>query len=379
MQRLSILFLLTLCNSTALAQVQAAPASGKPNPAASATAAAAQSEQASPERPSIQHLPINELSSGAARLRFAIPEPDRTGTIIVRWKTPRSGSAVGEARARRQASGYLAALPAEAVQPPGLDYWVVERREDGEELAVFASASDPHTVRVFHSAARRTELALLRSRGGKRSTVLAAAEFVDFGERQLNAGAAQLPDRYYRLETGYAYAFLTTVEEIELRVVRVRGEAADQIVTPLGVSAQRIDRGIDYGRSTVTLRLSDGMRLSGSVLLGASQEGFEYGSGGALIFGDPRSIHVTLSAEGLTTLGFTSGMRMGFLAAERVPMSAGVEVSNFPIGDDTGVRLIYEAGYELTRGSTLMLRAGFQGRTSVTGGPTLGMSYRHGF
>ncbi len=364
MQSLSILTLLLLVPGLAQADQ-----GGEQKPAATKAA------EPKPRAP-IQHLPINELESGAARMRFAIPEPDRTATIVVRYE---ASGVRAEAPARRTASGYVAGLPARVVQPPGFSYWVVERAGDGSEQPIFASAQQPHRVAVFHSDARRSELRRLRQRGGTRSSLIAAAEYVDFGERQLRQGDGQVPDRYYRLESGYAYAFLATVEEIELRVVRVRGEAAELRGLAPDDAALRVDPGIDYGRAAITLLIADGIRMRGSVLLGASQEGFEYGSGGALIFGNPRGLHVTLSGEALSTLGFTSGMRMGFLAAERVPMGAGVEVSNFPVGDDTGVRLIYDVGYELMPSSVLTLRAGFQGRTSVTGGPTVGMAFRYGF
>ena len=115
------------------------------------------------------------------------------------------------------------------------------------------------------------------------------------------------------------------------------------------------------------------------MLLGASQKGFEYGGGGSMVLGDPRGVNLSISTEALTTLGVMTALRMGFLAAPGVPMGAAVEVTSFPIGDDSGVRLLYDLGYELVPGSLIVLRAGYQARTSVRGGPAVALGLRYAF
>jgi hypothetical protein len=114
-------------------------------------------------------------------------------------------------------------------------------------------------------------------------------------------------------------------------------------------------------------------------LLGASQSGFEYGGGGELVLGDPEGASFGLGVEGITTLGATGHMRLGFALTERLPMGAALELTSFPLGDDAGVRLLYDVGYAYSPGSSIVLRAGFQGRTSVTGGVSAGLALRHAF
>ena len=60
-------------------------------------------------------------------------------------------------------------------------------------------------------------------------------------------------------------------------------------------------------------------------------------------------------------------------------MGAAIEISSFPTGDDAGVRLLYDVGYRFGPVTQLGLRAGYQGRTSVTGGPALGATFDYGF
>jgi hypothetical protein len=60
-------------------------------------------------------------------------------------------------------------------------------------------------------------------------------------------------------------------------------------------------------------------------------------------------------------------------------MGAALELTTFPLGQDAGVRLLYDVAYVYAPGSSVALRAGFQGRTSVTGGPSAGLMVRHAF
>lgn len=375
MRRTPLLLLLL-----SLATARSAAAEG-----ASPTPAPANDAMPAPTLPPYRHVPLNEAGTGPLRLRFEVREPDRAGRVVVRWRSGPDQERVGETLAYRAAQGYAADLPVQATEPPGFDYWVVARDADGREEPVFASAAAPHHVRVFHDQDTRGELDRLRERGDRRSTLFLSGDWVDFGDRTLRAGASSQHDRYYRLEAGYRYSFLRRVEDIQLGVVRVRGEAARLVAEPIDPLAppdagiEVVDPGIDYGRAAVTLLAVEGVRLRAAALLGASQEGFEAGAGGALVFGNPLRTHVELSTEALSTLGFTSALRMGFLAVERVPMGATVEVSNFPLGEDTGVRLLYDVGYELLPGSLVLVRGGYQSRTSVTGGIALGAAVRYGF
>ncbi|MDH5671792.1 MAG: hypothetical protein OEZ06_06555 [Myxococcales bacterium] len=323
--------------------------------------------------PAVRHFPENECDAGPLELRFEVDSPDTAGQVVVHYLAHDGRS--GQAVARRSTEGYRARIPQGAVQPPGLRYWVVRKLPDGRLEPVFASAERPHRVRVFHDPQRARTLRQEGYRGGKRSSVIARGEYVDFGSRRISASSGSQRDRYYRLEAGYAYAFLTTLEDIQLTVVRVRGEAG---VAGAGL-VEEAQPGTDYGRARLSLMPLEFVRLRAAVLLGASQEGFEYGGSGELVLGNPYDLSLSLRAESLTTLGYTTALRMGFHVTPRIPMGASVEISNFPVGQDAGVRLLYDIGYVLTPGTRIVVRGGYQARTSVTGGPALGAALRYGF
>ena len=157
--------------------------------------------------------------------------------------------------------------------------------------------------------------------------------------------------------------------------MRVRGEGGATV----GDTSELLNPGIDFGRANVTLFAFDLLRLRTALLLGASQQGFEWGGSGELVIGDPLSEHLLIGVESLTTLGSTGYLSLGFNASAAIPMAARVELTDFPLGSDAAVRLLYEVGYRFTPITEVAVRAGYQGRTSVIGGPSLGVAMRYGF
>jgi hypothetical protein len=377
MQHIEIWFACSICLTAVPAAAQT-PAEA----AASARASAAPAAEMVEPPAFIQHVPLNKVELGPTELVFEVRDPDRAGKVVVWLKRDDGKRPPAAFEAYRSERGYVAAIPTASIGEPGFSYWVVERAEkDGSERALFASAAAPHHVRVTLSPADESERERVRERAGRRSTVIANAEWVDFGSRRLLANGEVHPDHYYRLEAGYGYSFLRTVEDVQLTVVRVRGEAG-AVTEGFGLmpdATELLEPGIDYGRAQVTLFVRDGVRLRGSTLLGASQEGFEYGGGGAMVLGDPSAASFTLGAEAITTLGATGHMRLGFAITPALPMGASLELTSFPLGEDAGVRLLYDVGYAYAPGSEILLRGGFQGRTSVTGGVSAALAVRHAF
>jgi hypothetical protein len=337
---------------------------------------ASEQSAAAPSAALITHVPLNEVFTGAVSIAFELRDPQLAGAITVHVSSAASTKET-QVIALRSGRDYEAAIPAAYVVPPGFSYYVTERMPDGSERPVFASREAPHPVRVARPQEEENEREQLKLRGGQRSMLLMLAEAVDYGDRRLAGADNELHDRYYRLEIGYAYSFLTRVQAIRLSLVRVRGEAA--LLSPGLSAASPTNPGIDYGRAEITMQVNDWIRMRSALLLGASQFGFEYGGGGALTLGDPRDCDLDVGFEHMTTLGTSGWLRLGFSVHERVPMGASVEVSSFPLGDEAGVRLLYDVGYRFGPVTQLSVRGGYQGRTSVSGGASLGAAFDYGF
>ncbi len=320
----------------------------------------------------ILHSPVNQTRTGKGALRFRVLHPEATAAIVVRYRAL-GGGAVGQVVAERGVGGWVVEVPEEAVRPPGFSYWAVERLSDGNERPIFASEQDAHPVHVFDAAVDARMHDRLDGIGWKRSQMTLHGEYVDFGRRHIEGYAEDLTfDRYYRMQAIYSYSILGVVDRIEIGGGHFRGEAAplDPAELPEDGSPEV---GMDYGQAAITWFALPVLRFRTSLLFGFSQEGFETGAGAQMMIGRPWITNFTLGMEGVTRLGYSGHIRLGWATVPHVPMGASVVVTNFPAGEDSGVRLLYDLGYEFSRAFVIRATAGYQGRTSVTGGPSVAL------
>jgi hypothetical protein len=338
----------------------ATPGAPTPTPAPDATV--------DPPPPVVTHAPHNAAQDGdALRFDVHVRGPDLVDAVIVRVRAAGSDAEPIEAIAHRVPGGFAADVAGEHVQAPAIEYWVVARLGDAEQ-AVFASPDAPHVVHVTESALAIHERTMLTRREGRRARAGVRGEMVYLGQqRRLEAGASALSAQYYRLEASYAHGFFTIVDEIRFSLGRMRG-----VVEGVGDDPGPRDPGMDYGTAEITWFAHDLVRFRTAILFGFSQVGFEWGGGLAMTIGDPDSTSLTLGVDGATTVGLAGKLRLGWLTIPRVPMGATIEVTGYPLGDETGMRLLYDVGYEIYPGAIVRVEAGYRGWASTAGGPSLG-------
>lgn len=343
-----------------------------------ATATPTRVEQAAREgRAFIAHTPRGSAPLEDMELSVDVRGADLAGEIRVYYRRlDEPGGLAQYVVVRRQAAGYAARIPSERVEAPGVAYWIVERMPDGSERPVFASADDPAPLHAALSRSETRERRLLTDNGGRRSAATLRGEWVDLGSFDVPsvASANKERDSYYQLEAQYAYSFYRTIDEIEFALGHLRGDILDQS------TFERRDKvGLDYGRAALTLALGSWFRVRGGVLLGVSTEGFEGGFELGLIVGDRRGTQLSLDGGYVSRIGGRVGTRLGWATIPRLPMGARVEITNFPTDDYVGVRLLFDVGFEITPAALVRLEGGYRGRTSLAGGPSLGLTLRYGF
>lgn len=399
--RLFVCFLSVAFPTTLLAQ---APASPTPSPAAarrasaddeassadSADSAAPADDEADATRPPtrveqaaregrafVAHTPRGSAPLEDMDLTVDVRGADLAGEIRVYYRRLGDAQAlVHHVVVQRRASGYAARIPSAQVEAPGVAYWIVERMADGSERAVFASAADPAPLHAELSRDETRERRLLTDNGGRRSHATVHGEWVDLGSFDVPSvtGADKERDSYYQLEAQYAYSFYRTIDEIEFALGHLRGDILDQS------SYERRNKvGLDYGRAALTLALGSWLRLRGGVLLGVSTEGFEGGFDLGVIVGDRSGTQLSIEGGYVSQLGGRVGTRLGWATIPRLPMGARVEITNFPTDDYLGVRLLFDVGFQITDAALIRLEGGYRGRTSLAGGPSLGLTVRYGF
>ena len=321
----------------------------------------------------VVHAPLSDVSTGTVMLTVAVEDVSRMGTLVVRWRC--ADGELHETPIERTERGLEARLS--AVTAPTLAYWIVRLGDAGEE-PVFASEASPHRVWVEEDAYARHLRVGHERVAGHLSQISLFGEWVDFGHRALPAESANVPDEFFHVSLGYAYSFYEIVERIRIEVGAFRGrgvtgEATDRtpgcMSSPLDCAR---DVGLYYGLAEVTWFLVDHLRLRTMLRLGFSQAGFDFGGGGEVVIGDRDAVELSVGFEGVTTLGVVAHVRLGWSAADIVPMGARVEATNFPSGADFGVRLVYDVGVVLYPGALVRGHIGYQSRTAVNGGVSAG-------
>jgi hypothetical protein len=348
------------------ASKRAVPATGEP----SLTPA----DEGEHGRAFIAHLPVSSAPLERVQLHFDVRGDDLAGEIVVYFRALGQAGPVRSVRARRADTGFMAMIPSQAITSDALEYWVVERSPRGEEHVLFASASRPQPLYVYVDSAGAREQRLLRMAEGRRSRVTGRFEWVDMGAYQANnPQISDAHDHYYHLEGVYAYRFFRGVEELEFALGRLDGRVLDRD----DFDRERV--ALEYGRTAITFAFGEWFRLRPGVLLGISTTGFEAGFDLATLFGDRDGTEFELSGGFVSDLGARVKTRLGWCTVPRLPMGASIEVTNFPSNDQYGVRLLFDVGYRMANGFSLRVSAGYRGRTSLAGGPAIGLEWGYAF
>jgi hypothetical protein len=348
---------------------------------------ASQAPKAPPPPPppplEVSHAPVAQVPAGRELVLEAEVTPaSRLAALVAHHRGAGEKDFRETAFTLTEQGRYAAILPTPAGQHAPVEYYLTARDTDGQESAPFASAELPHSVLFQVPDSELEREALLALYGQRRSKVSFFSEYVDFGPSR--AGTVRYLDRYYRLEADYLHRILTDVGGIRLSTIRIGvGHLRARVppiqppvppnFPPLEGAPPTVRTGLDYGFSELAVGLSAHFGVTTRVVLGGNAEGFAAGLGGQLRIGRERGAHVELGVETISGLGTTGTVRLAWDTVQRVPMSAAVQVTNFPDGP-SGVRLLYHADYELTPALTVGALVGYQARISISGGPTLGLT-----
>ncbi len=316
----------------------------------------------------VRHVPPGEASAGEP-LELVAEAPGATPTLVAHVRTHGAASYRSIALVRKDDAHWVAVVPADAVAPPGLDYYLAA----GDE-PVFASPDWPHTMPV-HAAPEdeRRERDLARAHG-RRSMVNAMGEWVEFGTKTV--GDTRLEDHYYRIDAAFSYRLLTyPLEEIRVGYTRLIGNtlAAPDAMCP-GTDPCAPQTGMKVaGWFELGLAAIEGIRLDARMTVMATADGFAVGGRGEARLGARDASHVAVGAEYLADIGANGFFRLGWGTVPKLPMSATVEITNLPASHrDTGVRLYYDVAREVAPGVRIGLRVGYAARNQSVAGFTGG-------
>lgn len=337
--------------------------------AATPTAHAADDASADASPPRLHHVPPADAEPGVAltinatvsRAWSSPPELRYRHVGVTTWSVARFEQTA--------ARGWVATIPADAVAPPGVEYYVASAA-----AAHFASAADPWRVAVARSATdRRVEDELRRVRG-RRFRFHAAGEVVDFGARRPAPGVARTADSYYRIDLDITYRLLRfPLHALRFGYTQLRGPARR-----FGGCEEPCDKDAGFqpgGWFEVRLQPTPLLSVDARGMAVAVSTGFNLGARVEGRIGPEEGAHVALGGEYVGDVGGTFFFRLGWDTVPRLPMAATIELTNQPEPHrKTGVRLIYDVAYPMDNGLRLGLRGGYQARDQGIGGASAGLN-----
>jgi hypothetical protein len=285
--------------------------------------------------------------------------------------------------ARRTSTQYVAEIPAAAVQPPGVEYFIATAGADAASGALFASPEAPQRVAVFPLRNELLRARYLERYQGRLAQIRVAGEYVDYGSRRY--GEVRLPDRYYRIDADVTYRLLRMpLVALRFGYTHLIGETAppgarDQAggCADAGqAQCQAFDAGLKGGGwFELRFGLAEGVEADARGMVMATQEGFGMGGRGELRFGHLETSHVAAGLEAIADVGTAGFVRLGWGTVPGLSMAATVEVTDFPATHrPAAVRLLCDLARSIRPGTRVGLRAGYQARDQGIGGVALGLN-----
>lgn len=334
----------------------------------------------------VRHLPPAEATPGEALTLTVTVAQGWESNLEVHYRHAGDSAWQSQVFTRQTEERYVATIPAAVVTPPGVEYYLAGSTTDagaGNE-PFFASAAEPHRVNVFLAEGEARRTAYLARHDNRRSRIHVAAEYVDYGARQI--GDKSIGDYYYRVDADISYRLLSLpLASLRFGYTHLIGQTPR---SPRGddgscraddpddlIDACTLEAGIKGGGwFELLFVLHEGIELDARGMVMATQEGFNVGGRTELRIGDSLSTYVAIGGERIADVGAAGFVRLAWGTVPGLPMAATVEVTDFPAPHrDTAVRLIYDIARPLPSGVRVGGRIGYQARDQLVGGITLGL------
>jgi hypothetical protein len=328
----------------------------------------------------VRHIPPAEATANEALRITALVTRASERTLLLRYR-PVGATSWSQVEFARGDAEWIAEVPAAQVAPPGVEYFIASA-QDGKDTPEFASAEAPHQIGVFSEPKELRRARDLARANQKRSRAHTAGEYVSYGMR--DAGDHSIADHYYRVDADFSYRLLTyPLEEIRFGYTRLEGYTPDSFREPPpactnGDTAEgcRVYAGFKVGGwFELGLGLAEGVRLDLRGIVVANQDSAAPGGRAELRTGSIDSNHIAIGIEAISAVGTAGYFRLGWDTVPEVPMTATVEITDFPLSTRaTGVRLLYDLYHPFPNGLRAGVRLGYAARDQRIGGPTAGLS-----
>ncbi len=339
----------------------------------------------------VRHLPPAESVPAVALELTATISEAWNATLELHYRPVGDAQWTTVGFERTGSVSYKATIPAVAIRPPAVDYYIVSRRADlPNSMPHFASERAPHRVLVHPVEVQLRAQRQLARYKGRRAMVRVRTEYVNYGSRRIatTEGDRSIPDQYLRIDADFTYRLLKLpLHSLRFGYTRLIGQVPrgnrddDGSCGALTQSECTVDAGFKVGGwFELGLHVAEDVAIDARGMVLATTEGFNVGGRVEFRLGNERATHVALGGEFVADVGNTGFFRLGWGTVPGFPMAATVEVTDFPASHRAlGVRLVYDVAHPFDNGVYVGLRAGYQARDQMVGGVSAGLNAAYEF
>ncbi len=315
--------------------------------------------------------PARVPAHAAVPVVLSSPTPDRIASATLFYRRTGEESYRYTAFAPLGDAALGATIPAAAVLSPGME-WFVELRDDGDHVGPVGGTPLQPVQLGVRTVPEAPPIV-------NRSQARVFAEYVDF---YAGSGA----DHYTHAEADFLYRLgVPVLYSMRLGAGTYRGMGGPTAeLDALGLeNAERasIPVGYNFGYTELEFQLAPWLGLIGRGLLGIDNAGMAGGAEGRLRLGREEGTSLDAGAARVGRIGTRYALSLAWRSVPRVPMAASIEVTDFPgvaradgsSIEDYGVRLIYDARYQLSDHLELGGRVGWALRNINHAGPSGGL------
>lgn len=233
-----------------------------------------------------------------------------------------------------EAQGHFrATLPEGSAEEPAIEYYVEAVDPAGATFAAAGTASRPQFIDIRRPPRdERVEI-------GNRSRVRISDEYVDFNRFEGN-------DVYNLFEADFLYRVNTALYAVRVGFGNYRGTGTPKDLLDSGDPGHPV--GFTYGFSELELRLHPSLAVLLKGSAGVTRDGLKGGFDLGLRIGSETGTSLLIRGATIANIGQRVSLALAWDAVKGWPMSGEVVVTNEPIGEDLGVRLIYTLGRSVT-------------------------------
>jgi len=279
-------------------------------------------------------------------------------TLSARWRPLGESTWHDVPFERSSAGGWFASLP--PTPAPGLEYYIRGVDVNGAEVAHFASAAAPHMVRVDPGLFDRLEDLDRKRHLGLRDQISLEIAAHNFGNRY------DLPDRFGRGEATFTHRLWRQLHHIAFGFGTIWGKTP--VSSEPAAHEDYVAHGMRYGFGELRFRLHPSVFVDARVALGVSQDGFDGGVRGQVIFGKPWRSALFIGGEAFRDLDKTAWVRLQWDTAAPFLMGASIVRTNLPgvLISSAGLYLAYDIAYVISGRYTLKGQVSYGARDGAS-------------